>query len=120
MAQRYIKPKNVREAMELIQDLFNKYRHEPLTEELLRYHQGLTSRLQSDIYQEAILENNPCQLKQLQGMIGAMNEWTKLRTANKPFNGKMKNFKLTSTNHQKIKRLVRKARRGHNYHVSHH
>ena len=29
--QRYVQPQNVREAMEVIQDLFNQYRDEPLT-----------------------------------------------------------------------------------------
>ena len=48
--QRYVQPQNVREAMEVIQDLFNQYRHEPLTQQLLNYHLGLIQRLQTDIY----------------------------------------------------------------------
>ena len=69
MQNRYVKPQNVKEAMIIIQDLFNKYRHEPLTNELLRYHQNLTNRLQTDIYQAAQLEGNDFQTKQLAGMI---------------------------------------------------
>ena len=91
--QRYIQPQNVREAMEVIQDLFNQYRHEPMTQQLLNYHLGLTQRLQTDIYVTAVKENDPQQLKQLDGMIEAMKTWTQIRTSNRPFNAKMKNFK---------------------------
>ena len=52
--QRYVQPQNVREAMEVIQDLFNQYRHEPLTQQLLNYHLGLIKRLQTDIYVTAV------------------------------------------------------------------
>ena len=79
-------PQNVREAMEVIQGLFNQYRHEPLTQQLLNYHLGLIQRLQTDIYVTAVKENDPQQLKQLDGMIEAMKTWTQIRTANRPFN----------------------------------
>ena len=120
MQNRYVKPQNVKEAMTIIQDLFNKYRHEPLTDELLRYHQNLTNRLQTDIYQAAQLEGNDFQTKQLAGMITAMQDWTRLKVAGRPFRGKMKNFKLVEQKHQKIKRVTRKGRAGHKYHVAHH
>ena len=43
---RYIQPHNAKEAMEVIQRLFNKYRNAPLTNELLAYHNNLVYRLQ--------------------------------------------------------------------------
>lgn len=118
--QRYVQPKSVIEAMEVIQDLFNKYRHEPLTDELLNYHLGLTQRLQTDIYVEAIKENKPEQTKSLNSMIEAMQTWTKIRTSNKPFNGKMKNFKLVSNTRPKFKKHSHKIKGQHNFHSARH
>ena len=51
--QRYIQPHNANEAMTLIQKLFNEYRHAPLTDVLLKYHNNLIYRLKSDIYKAA-------------------------------------------------------------------
>ena len=101
--QRYVQPQNVREAMEVIQDLFNQYRHEPLTQQLLNYHLGLIQRLQTDIYVTAVKENDPQQLKQLDGMIEAMKTWTQIRTANRPFNAKMKNFNWSQATGRNLK-----------------
>ena len=50
---RYVQPQNAKEAMELIQKLFNQYRNAPLTAELLQYHNNLIMRLQTDIKQAA-------------------------------------------------------------------
>ena len=91
-AQRYVQPKNVREAMTVIQDLFNQYRHAPLTTELLNYHDGLIQRLQSDIFVAALRENNPAQQKQLGTMIQAMLSWRQIRVCCQKFIGKMKYF----------------------------
>ena len=44
---RYVQPQNAKEAMELIQKLFNQYRNAPLTAELLQYHNNLIMRLRS-------------------------------------------------------------------------
>lgn len=118
--QRFIQPKNVKEAMNIIQNLFNSYRHYPLSSELITYHTQLTKRLQTDIYVEAIKENNPTQLKMLENMISAMNTWLQIRASNKPFNGKMKNFKLTSGNTPKFKTRNHKIKGNHNYHASRH
>ena len=101
--QRYVQPQNVREAMEVIQDLFNQYRHEPLTQQLLNYHLGLIQRLQTDIYVTAVKENDPQQLKQLDGMIEAMKTWTQIRTANRPFNAKMKNLNWSQATGRNLK-----------------
>lgn len=106
---RYVQPNNVKEAMTTIQDLFNQYRKADLTMELLKYHQNLVLRLESDIYDEAIREDNHSQLITLEKMIGDMQFWTKQRMTNKPFTYKMKNFKLVNENHQKFKRNVIKG-----------
>lgn len=118
--QRYIQPQNVREAMEVIQNLFNQYRHEPMTQQLLNYHLGLIQRLQTDIYVTAVKENDPQQLKQLDGMIEAMKTWTQIRTSNRPFNAKMKNFKLVSSNRPKFKKHSHKIKGQHNFHAARH
>ena len=118
--QRYVQPQNVREAMEVIQDLFNQYRHEPLTQQLLNYHLGLTQRLQTDIYVTAVKENDPQQLKQLDGMIEAMKTWTQIRTANRPINAKMNNFKLIASNRPKLKKHSHKIKGQHNFRATRH
>lgn len=118
--QRYLQPQNVHEAMEIIQDLFNQYRHKPLTQQLLNYHLGLTQRLQTDIYVTAVKENNPQQLKQLDEMIAAMKKWTQIRTTNQPFSAKMKNFKLVSSSRPKFKKHSHKIKGQHNFHAARH
>ena len=120
MSNRYLKPKNVKEAMETIQKLFNQYRHVALTKELLDYHTNLANRLQTDIYREAVRENDKKQLADLANMIVAMQTWTKLRLSNQPFNGKMKNFNLVSQNQPKFKQHVHKIKGNHNYRASRH
>ena len=120
MSNRYLKPKNVKEAMETIQKLFNQYRHAALTKELLDYHINLANRLQTDIYREAVRENDKKQLADLANMIVVMHTWTKLRLSNQPFNGKMKNFKLVSQNQPKFKQHVHKIKGNHNYRASRH
>jgi hypothetical protein len=95
--------------METIQGLFNQYRKADLTMELLKYHQNLVLRLQSDIHDEAVRENNPSQLVTLEKMIGDMQFWTKQRMSDEPFAYKMKNFKLVNENKTKFKRHVIKG-----------
>lgn len=107
---RYIQPKNVQEAMTLIQKLFNEYRHAPLTDVLLRYHQNLIDRLQSDIRQAAIQENDKQQLHELDNMVSVMQMWTKIRLNNQPFEGKMKNFKWVTNHRPKFKRHIHKMK----------
>lgn len=105
---RYIQPQNTQEAMLLIQKLFNKYRNAPLTNELLEYHNNLIYRLQSDIKDEAIKENNPNQLKALASMTEIMRNWTTARLNGQPFNGKMRHFKLVTDGGFKFERTIHK------------
>lgn len=105
---RYIQPQNANEAMLLIQKLFNKYRNAPLTNELLQYHNNLIYRLQSDIKEAAQKENNPAQLKALDEMTKIMRTWTTMRLNNKPFNGKMRHFKLVTDGGFKFERNIHK------------
>lgn len=104
--QRYVQPQNVRDAMTTIEKLFNQYRHAPLTQELLSYHQNLIARLSDDIYREAVKEGQPTQLKDLSGMISAMQSWTKARMTNQPFQYKMKHFKLVAESTVQFRRKV--------------
>lgn len=113
--KRYVQPQTVHETMETIQKLFNSYRHVPLTQDLLNYHINLTNRLQTDIYVVALREKNDKQLEDLKAMTEAMQTWTKIRSENKPFIGKMKNFRLTSNNGPKFKQHVHKIKGNHSY-----
>lgn len=117
---RYVQPQSVSKAMDIIQNLFNQYRHQPLTDELLNYHLNLTKRLQTDIYITALKEDNKLQLAALKQMIVAMQDWTKIRTANRPFNYKMKNYKLISENSVKFKKRTHRIKGQHNYHSARH
>ena len=78
---RYVQPQNAKEAMELIQKLFNQYRNAPLTAELLQY---------------------------LHDMTELMRRWTTIRLSGRPFTGKMRHFHFVANNGQKFKRQVHK------------
>ncbi|WP_295732042.1 hypothetical protein [uncultured Limosilactobacillus sp.] len=116
----YIQPHNVHEAMVLIQKLFNEYRHAPLTEVLLNYHNNLITRLRSDIYETAVQEGNSEQLHNLKLMIQAMETWTKIRLNRQPFNGKMKNFRLVINQHPHFRHQVHKISSQRNHRASRH
>lgn len=105
---RYVQPQNAKEAMELIQKLFNQYRNAPLTAELLQYHNNLIMRLQTDIKQAAEAEGQTALLKDLHEMTELMRRWTTIRLSGRPFAGKMRHFRFAPANGQKFKRLVHK------------
>lgn len=105
---RYVQPQNAKEAMELIQKLFNQYRNAPLTAELLQYHNNLIMRLQTDIKQAAEAEGQPTLLKDLHEMTELMRRWTTIRLSGRPFAGKMRHFHFVANNGQKFKRQVHK------------
>lgn len=105
---RYVQPQNAKEAMELIQKLFNQYRNAPLTAELLQYHNNLIMRLQTDIKQAAEEEHNEALLADLHDMTELMRRWTTIRLSGRPFTGKMRHFHFVANNGQKFKRQVHK------------
>ncbi|MFR0592195.1 hypothetical protein ACLUWT_03865 [Limosilactobacillus mucosae] len=105
---RYVQPQNAKEAMELIQKLFNQYRNAPLTAELLQYHNNLIMRLQTDIKQAAEEEHNEALLADLHDMTELMRRWTTIRLGGRPFTGKMRHFHFVANNGQKFKRQVHK------------
>lgn len=105
---RYVQPQNAKEAMELIQKLFNQYRNAPLTAELLQYHNNLIMRLQTDIKQAAEAEGQTALLKDLHEMTELMRRWTTIRLSWRPFAGKMRHFRFAPANGQKFKRQVHK------------
>lgn len=105
---RYIQPQSVHEALGLIQSLFNSYRNEPLTNELLAYHNNLIFRLQSDLKSTA-QRDEPDQLAHIDSMTAVMRSWTNAKLTGKPFQGRMKNFKL-STAQPKFKTKVHKIK----------
>ena len=105
---RYVQPQNAKEAMELIQKLFNQYRNAPLTAELLQYHNNLIMRLQTDIKQAAEAEGQTSLLKDLHEMTELMRRWTTIRLSGRPFAGKMRHFRIAPANGQKFKRQVHK------------
>lgn len=105
---RYVQPQNAKEAMELIQKLFNQYRNAPLTAELLQYHNNLIMRLQTDIKQAAETEGQTALLKDLHEMTELMRRWTTIRLSGRPFAGKMRHFRFAPVNGQKFKHQVHK------------
>lgn len=105
---RYVQPQNAKEAMELIQKLFNQYRNAPLTAELLQYHNNLIMRLQTDIKQAAEEEGQTALLKDLHEMTELMRRWTTIRLSGRPFAGKMRHFRFAPANGQKFKRQMHK------------
>lgn len=116
---RYVKPQSAKEAMELIQKLFNSYRNAPLTSELLNYHTNLVARLNSDILLAAKQEG-PKQVADLKSMVALMQSWTRIRLSGRPFLGKMHHFKLSNGNQPKFKRRVHKMNGGSNHRASRH
>ena len=105
---RYVQPQNAKEAMELIQKLFNQYRNAPLTAELLQYHNNFIMRLQTDIKQAAEAEGQTALLKDLHEMTELMRRWTTIRLSGRPFAGKIRHFRFAPANGQKFKRQVHK------------
>ena len=116
----YIQPHNAKEAMEVIQRLFNKYRNAPLTNELLAYHNNLVYRLQSDIKEAAQNEGNPDRLKEIDQMTNIMRSWTNLKLTGHPFKGKMRHFRLVTDYGPKFKRRVHKIHQGSSHRASRH
>lgn len=117
---RYVQPQNAKEAMELIQKLFNQYRNAPLTAELLQYYNNLIMRLQTDIKQAAEAEGQTALLKDLHEMTELMRRWTTIRLSGRPFAGKMRHFRFAPANGQKFKRQVHKIGGSSAHHASRH
>lgn len=118
---RYVQPTSARDAMEIIQKLFNKYRNVPLTSELMQYHQNLVVRLGSDIKQAALRENDKHLMDDLQSMTAIMQSWAPVRMSGHNFPGKMKHFKLdTDKPAHHIKRRVHKIHNVSNHRSSRH
>jgi hypothetical protein len=118
--QRYIQPDGPEDAMRIIQKLFNSYRNAPLTKDLLDYHNNLISRLQSDILDAAKKANNQKLLSELNEMTDIMRRWISIRLSNRPFNAKMRHFKLVSDGGVKFKRHVHKISQSGNHQASRH
>lgn len=118
---RYVQPTSARDAMEIIQKLFNKYRNAPLTTELMQYHQNLIMRLGSDIKKAAVQENDQQLLDDLQSMTAIMQSWAPVRMSGHNFPGKMKHFKLdTAKPGPHFKRRVHKIHNVGNHRSSKH
>ncbi|ANK60658.1 hypothetical protein [Loigolactobacillus backii] len=95
---RFYQPKDSKDAMRYVENLFNQYKDAPLTDELLRYNQKLVRYLSGNIVDEATREGHPDRAKAAQQMAAAMDEWVRIKALGKPFTGKMKHFKIVSGN----------------------
>ena len=111
---------DTREALLLIQKLFNSYRNAPLTQELLSYHNNLIFRLGSDIHDAAVKEGQETQLEDLSNLSAAMRRWTTIRLSGRPFNFKLRHFKLVSDQTPKFKRRVHKIHQSGSHRASRH
>lgn len=118
--QRYIQPSGPEDAMRIVQKLFNSYRNAPLTRELLDYHNNLIHRLQTDIHDAAVKSGNDKLVKDLDGMIEIMQRWISIRLSNRPFDAKMRHFKLVADGGVKFKRRVHKIKQSGGHRASRH
>lgn len=118
--QRFIQPNGPEDAMRIIQKLFNSYRNAPLTKDLLDYHNNLITRLQTDIHDAVVKANNDRLTKELAEMTDIMRRWVSIRLSNRPFNAKMRHFKLVSDGGTKFKRHVHKIKQTTNHQASRH
>lgn len=117
---RYIQPQSAKEALTLIQKLFNSYRKAPLTEELLAYHQQLLAQVTGDIRQAAIKEG-PAVLADQEAVAAAMTRWSRQRLAGHPFTGKLRHFRLVEPQaSHRFKRRVHKLKGGASHRASRH
>ncbi|UQS86274.1 hypothetical protein MOO44_04950 [Nicoliella spurrieriana] len=99
---RYYQPKDAKDAMRYIEKLFNRYRNEPLTQELLAYHQKLISQIATNIIPVAKQEHNQQRIKAAQEMETIMQQWIRAKLMGQPFNGRMHHFQFEPDN-QRIK-----------------
>lgn len=118
--QRFIQPSGPEDAMRIIQKLFNSYRNAPLTKDLLDYHNNLIHRLQTDIREAALKSPDKNLVKTLDGMTEIMRRWVSIRVSNRPFNAKMRHFKLISDGGMKFKRHVHKINQSGSHRASRH
>ena len=95
-ADRYYQPTDIKDALTKIQDLFNSYVNEPLTNELLAYHQKLIQQLQTNLLPIAQQNNESLRVQQINSMVAAMQDWVKIKLNNRPYNGRLKHFKYVA------------------------
>lgn len=94
MQNRYYQPKNAKDAMRYVQDLFNSYKDEPLTDALLQYHQKLARYIANDVVKAAKDEHNEDRAKQAASMAEDLEKWVRIRALGKPYGGKMRHFRF--------------------------
>jgi hypothetical protein len=109
---RYYQPKNAKDALRYIENLFNQYAQAPLTMELVAYHQKLVKQIQEDILPTAEKAGQTIQVENANQMLATMQSWLRIRMSGQPFAGKMHHFKFEADNAKpKFKRKVIKGRR---------
>lgn len=117
---RYYQPSDIKDALQTIQQLFNRYTDAPLTQELIAYHQKLVNQLQTNLLPLARQQHEQLRVDQITSMIAVMQDWLKLRLAGRPFNGRMRHFKFESNQQPSFKRRIHKIRGNANHRASRH
>lgn len=106
---RFYQPDNAKAALLKIQTLFNQYANEPLTSELLTYHQKLLAYLKNDVTLFLNEHPNSTQQKNLSQILITMEDWLKIKLKNQPYHGKMVHYQYvpfhnkTKVKHQSLK-----------------
>lgn len=90
--ERFYQPPSTKAAMRKIQELFNPYCKAPLNNELVSYHLKLVNQLKTNLIPLIKEENNPTRIQLANQMVKVMEDWLKIRLANRPYPGKMKHF----------------------------
>lgn len=91
---RYYQPRDSKDAMRYVENLFNQYKDAPLTDELVAYNQKLVYYLKTNVAPEALKEGQAQREKSALGMAEILTQWLHTRLSGQPFKGKMRGFKM--------------------------
>ncbi|MEJ6399726.1 hypothetical protein [Nicoliella lavandulae] len=118
---RYYQPKDSKDAMRYIEKLFNSYKDEPLTQELLTYHQNLIKQIAGNVIPTAEQEGIAERVASAKSMETVMQQWIRAKLMGQPFNGRMHHFRFEANNSKpKFKRRNIKVNGNNNLRSSRH
>lgn len=118
MANEY-QPQNTKDAMRFIEKLVNQYINAPITRELLLYNQKQINYLRQQVVSEAKNhEHEPQRAKTAEAFAEELEKWQKIRLSGDQIPGKMRHFKLDTTQKATFKKERGKNQTTTNYRTS--
>ncbi|MCD2257254.1 hypothetical protein ACNAN0_08335 [Agrilactobacillus fermenti] len=102
---RFYQPKDAKDAIRFVSELFNQYKDAPLTDALVAYNQKLINYLENDVAQAAVQEHNQVRRQRALEMATTLRHWVPTRLEGQYMRGKMHNGRLTKQNNTKYKTL---------------